>query len=48
MTPHWGDKHSNSKMGKGPEQTRLQGRHTEGPEAYEKMLSLNSNQRDAN
>ena len=28
------------KMGKGLEQTLLQGRHTEGPETYEKMLSI--------
>ena len=26
----------------------LQGRHTEGPEIYEKMLSITSHQRDAN
>ena len=36
------------KMGKGVEQTLLQGRHTEGPETYEKMLSITSHQRDAN
>ena len=35
-------------MGKGLEQTLLQGRHTEGPETYEKMLSITSDQRDAN
>ena len=35
-------------MGKGPEQTLLQGRHTEGPETYERMLSITSHQRDAN
>ena len=35
-------------MGKGLEQTLLQGRHTEGPEIYEKMLSITSHQRDAN
>ena len=35
-------------MGKGPEQTRLQGGHTEGPETYEKMLNITSHQRDAN
>ena len=28
--------------------TLLQGRHTEGPETYEKMLSITSHQRDAN
>ena len=27
-------------MGKRPEQTLLQGGHTEGPETYEKMLSI--------
>ena len=35
-------------MGKGLEQTLLQGGHTEGPETYEKMLSITSHQRDAN
>ena len=35
-------------MGKGLEQTLLQGGHTEGPETYEKMLSITSLQRDAN
>ena len=35
-------------MGKGPEQTLLQGGHTEGPETYERMLSITSHQRDAN
>ena len=29
------------------EQTLLPGRHTEGPEKYEKMLSITSPQRDA-
>ena len=29
-------------MGKGLEQTLLKGRHTEGPETYEKMLSITS------
>ena len=33
------------KMGKGLEQTFLQGRHTEGLEIYEKMLSITSHQR---
>ena len=32
------------KIGKGLEQTLLQGRHTEGPETYEKMLSITSHQ----
>ena len=35
-------------MGKGLKQTLLQGGHTEGPEIYEKMLSITSHQRDAN
>ena len=35
-------------MGKGPEHTLLQEGHTEGPETYEKMLSITSHQRDAN
>ena len=35
-------------MGKGLEQTLLQGRQTEGSETYEKMLSITSHQRDAN
>ena len=41
-------KKKNQKMGKRLEQTLLQGRHTEGPETYEKMLSIPSHQRDAN
>ena len=36
------------KIGKGLVQTLLQGRHTEGPETYEKMPSITSHQRDAN
>ena len=35
-------------MGKGLEQTLLQVGHREGPETYEKMLSITSHQRDAN
>ena len=35
-------------MVKGLEQTLLQGRHTEGPEIYEKMLSITGHQRYAN
>ena len=35
-------------MGKGLEQTLLQGRCTGVPETYEKMLSITSHQRDAN
>ena len=34
-------------MGKGLEQIILQGRHTGGPETYEKMLSITSHQRSA-
>ena len=34
-------------MGKGLEQTLLPGGHMEGPETYEKMLSIASPQRDA-
>ena len=29
-------------MGKGPEQARLQGEHTEGPDTHEKMLHITS------
>ena len=36
------------KKGKRLEQILLQGGHTEGPETYEKMLSIASHQRDAN
>ena len=35
-------------MGKGLQLTLLQGRYTEGPETYEKVLSVTSHQRDAN
>ena len=35
-------------MGKGLELTLLQGRHTKGPETYEKMLSITSHHRDTN
>ena len=48
MTALQEDKQPNEKMGKGLEQTLLQGRHTEGPETYEKMLSITSHQKDAN
>ena len=34
-------------MNKDPEQTLLQEGHTEGPETYERMLSIASHQRDA-
>ena len=34
-------------MGKGSEQVPLQGGQTEGPEAYERLLSITSHQRDA-
>ena len=33
-------------MGKGREQTLLQGGHTEDPETYERMLSITIHQRD--
>ena len=46
--PSWKTNNPIKKMGKGLEQTLLQGRHTEGPETYEKMLSITSHQRDAN
>ena len=36
------------KMGKGPEQTLLQGGHTHGPQIHEKMLNITSHQRVAN
>ena len=36
------------KMDKALEQTLLQGGHTEGPETYERMLSITSHLRDAN
>ena len=36
------------KWAKGLEKTLLSGRNTEGPEIYEKMLSITSHQRDAN
>ena len=36
------------KMGKGCEQTLLQRGHTEGPETYERMLSIIIHQKDAN
>ena len=48
ITPIQEDKQSNSEMGKGPEQTLLQGRHTEVPGAYERVLSITNHQRDAN
>ena len=35
-------------MGKGREQSLLQGGHTEGPETYERVLSITSHQRYAN
>ena len=37
-----------TKMGKSVEQTLLQGGHTEGPETYDRMLSITGHQRDAN
>ena len=35
-------------MSKGHGQAHFQGGHTEGPETYEKMLSITSHQTDAN
>ena len=43
-----GRQKKNLKMGKGLEQTLLQGEHTEGPEMYKKILSITRHQRDAN
>ena len=48
MNPLQEDKQPNLKMGKGPEQRLLQGGHTEGPEIYERMLSIISHQKDVN
>ena len=48
MTQNQEDKQSNQNMAKGPEQIILQGRHAEGPETYERILSITSHQRDAN
>ena len=48
MTSYQEDKKSNQKVERGPEQTLLQGGHTEGPDKYERMLSITSHQRDAN
>ena len=36
------------KMDKGPEQTLLQRRPTDGQQAYEKILNVTNNQRNAN
>ena len=36
------------KWAKDLNQILLQGRHTEGPETYERMLSITNHQRDAN
>ena len=38
----------NGKMGKRPEQTFLQGRYTDGQQAYEKMLNIAGYKRNAN
>ena len=45
---HSGTQTTQLKVGKGLEQTLLQGRHTEDSKKYEKMLSITSHQRDAN
>ena len=47
MTPLQKDKQPKYKMGKGLEQTLLQGGHTKVPETYEWMLSITSHRRDA-
>ena len=47
MTPLQEDKQPNEKMGKGLEQTLLQG-HTDSPETHERMLSIISHHRDTN
>ena len=48
MTPHQEDKQSNYKIGKGLGRALLQGGHTEGPETYQRVLSITSHQRNAN
>ena len=48
MTPLHEDKQPNSKMGKGLEQTLLQGGHTEVPETDEKMINITNHQRNTN
>ena len=48
MTQHQEDKWSNKKMGKGLEQTFLQGGHTGDTETYERMLNITNYQRDEN
>ena len=45
MTPLQVDKKPNLKMEKGPEQTLFQEGDTEGPETYERMLSITSHRR---
>ena len=42
MTALHEDKQPNYKMGKGLQQTLLQGGHTKGPETYEEMLNITS------
>ena len=41
-------KQPNRKMGRRPKQTFLQRRHTDGQEAYEKLLNITSYQRNSN
>ena len=41
-------KQPNQKMGRRPKQTFLQRRHTDGQEAYEKLLNITSYQRNSN
>ena len=42
------NKQPNKKMGKSPKQTFLQRRHTDGQQAYEKMLNIANYQKNAN
>ena len=48
MTQHQEERQSNLKMGKGYDQTLLQGKHTESPETYERILNITNHHRDAN
>ena len=48
MTQHQEDKQSHQKMGKKPEETLLQGGHTDGPQTYQRMLNIINHQRGAN
>ena len=48
MTPLQEDKQPTQEMRKGPEQTLHQGGHSQGPETYERMLSMTSHHRHVN